>query len=89
MKKIVLLSLSLSVSCLYAQHTQLPQIPPGVFSIANFGAIGDGKTMNTNAIQHALDSCRVTGGEVVVPEGIFLFRQRRHLLKLPIIYAVC
>ena len=39
--------------------------------IRNFGAAADGKTVNTAAIQAAIDACPI-GGTVYVPEGIFL-----------------
>jgi polygalacturonase len=42
-------------------------------NIADMGAIGDGETMNTTIIQHAIDSISENGfGAVVVPEGTFL-----------------
>jgi len=42
-------------------------------SILDFGAVGDGKTPNTSAIQEALDTVSARGGgEVVVPPGQFL-----------------
>lgn len=44
---------------------------PKVYDITEFGAIGDGKTLNTQAIQNAIDACEVDG-EVFVPKGIFL-----------------
>jgi hypothetical protein len=43
-----------------------------VFDITHFGAKGDGETLNTKAIQAALDAAGVAGGEVVVPRGSFL-----------------
>lgn len=44
-----------------------------LFRITDFGAVGDGTTMNTRAIQLAIDSCtRRGGGSVVVPPGVFL-----------------
>lgn len=43
------------------------------FNIEDFGAKGDGKTVNTNAIQIAIDACYKYGGGIVeVPVGIFL-----------------
>jgi hypothetical protein len=37
------------------------------------GAVGDGKTVNTIAIQKAIDACRDQGGgRVVVPRGVFI-----------------
>lgn len=42
-------------------------------SIVDFGAIPDGKTLNTRAIQAAIDSCFAKGGgKVIVPKGVFL-----------------
>jgi polygalacturonase len=42
-------------------------------SIVDFGAIPDGKTLNTKAIQTAIDACFARGGgKVIVPKGVFL-----------------
>lgn len=42
-------------------------------NVRNFGATGDGKTMDTLALQQALDRCAVLGGgEVLVPAGEYL-----------------
>lgn len=44
-----------------------------VFDITNFGAVGNGSTLNTAFIQAAIDSCHNSGGGVVrVPPGNFL-----------------
>lgn len=41
--------------------------------ITTFGAVGDGATLNTVAIQKAIDACyKNGGGRVVIPEGKFL-----------------
>lgn len=42
------------------------------YNIKEFGAIADGRTDNTRAIQAAIDSCSFTGGTVVIPQGVFL-----------------
>lgn len=43
------------------------------YNILDYGALGDGKTINTFAIQKAIDKCsKHGGGRVVVPRGIFL-----------------
>ena len=44
------------------------------YVITDFGAVGDGKTLNTKAIQAAIDKCSSTkkGGVLVVPKGTFL-----------------
>jgi polygalacturonase len=45
-------------------------------NILSTGALADGKTINTNAIQKAIDDCyRTGGGRVTVPEGIFITGQ--------------
>ncbi len=51
----------------------LPDIPDGSFNIANYGAIGDGVTTNTAAIQAAINAANDAGGGTVeVPAGTFL-----------------
>jgi len=48
-----------------------PQTP--VFRISDFGAVGDGKTMNTESIQKTIDRCAASGGGTVyVPAGVFV-----------------
>jgi polygalacturonase len=43
------------------------------FDITSFGAKGDGKTLNTSAIQKAIDACfKSGGGKVIIPQGEFL-----------------
>jgi polygalacturonase len=48
--------------------------PPGrQFSVADFGARGDGTTLNTVAIQKAIDAAAAAGGGVVTfPQGSYL-----------------
>ncbi|MDF7810896.1 glycoside hydrolase family 28 protein [Hymenobacter sp. YC55] len=46
--------------------------PPKRYNIAANGAIGDGQTLNTQAIQATIDKCSAAGGgTVVVPKGTF------------------
>ena len=46
---------------------------PRRFVITDFGAVADGSTVNTKAIQSAIDKSSVSGGGVVVvPKGTFL-----------------
>ena len=43
------------------------------YNIKDFGAVGDGKTLNTLAIQKAINKCRDAGGGVVlIPAGTFI-----------------
>lgn len=44
-----------------------------IYNIAEKGAIGDGKTINTKLIQAAIDACgKNGGGTLLIPKGIFL-----------------
>lgn len=42
------------------------------YNILDYDAVGDGKTINTTAIQNAIDECSEKGGRVIVPAGKFL-----------------
>lgn len=50
--------------------TQSTTAIPKVFNVVDYGAVGDGITSNTKAIQKAIDAC-TPGGKVLVPVGIF------------------
>ncbi len=43
-----------------------------MFDIVKYGAVGDGVTMNTAAIQAAMDDAAKVHGTVLIPEGVFL-----------------
>ncbi len=43
-----------------------------VFDITEFGAICDGKTDCTSAIQSAIDAAGEVKGTVIIPPGIYL-----------------
>ena len=46
---------------------------PRSFDVRDFGAVGDGKSLDTGAIQHAIDACvQQGGGIVVVDHGNYL-----------------
>jgi polygalacturonase len=56
-----------------AQNPPLPVIPKATFNVTNYGVIGDGKTLNTAALQKAIDAASAAGGgTVLVPAGKFL-----------------
>ncbi len=45
-----------------------------LYNIKSFGAVPDGKTLNTAAIQNAIDTCFENGGgRVVVENGVYMF----------------
>ena len=49
------------------------QASPKVFNVRAFGAAGDGRTLDTKAIQKALDTCgKAGGGTVLFPAGTYL-----------------
>jgi len=51
----------------------LPVIPRGTFDVTRYGAVGDGRTMDTIAIQKTIDAAAAAaGGMVRVPAGKFL-----------------
>ena len=50
-----------------------PQFPNRTFCITEFGAVGDGHTMNTKAFADAIQACaQAGGGRVTVPAGLWL-----------------
>lgn len=42
------------------------------YNIKDYGALGDGQTLNTSFIQKAIDDAASSGGRVVVPAGVFI-----------------
>jgi len=53
-------------ACLVFVHAQ-------TFDITKYGALGDGKTLNSAAVQKAVDACNANGGgTVIVPAGVFI-----------------
>lgn len=66
MKNIALILIIISISTQCSAQNNL-------FNIISFGAVGDNKTINTKALQTAVDSCNAKGGgDVIIPQGIFL-----------------
>jgi polygalacturonase/lysophospholipase L1-like esterase len=50
-----------------------PQIPNNTVSVTDFGAVGDGVTLNTDAFRKAIEAVSAKGGgTVVIPRGIWL-----------------
>ena len=53
----------------------LPTIPPNLFNVTNYGAIGDGTTINTSAISNAIVAAGAAGGgtvEIPAAAGAYL-----------------
>ncbi len=57
------------LAAVVATATQVPPGTPGLYNIATFGAVGDGRTDNTRSIQRAIDAASRTGGTVFIPAG--------------------
>jgi len=73
LKRLIVICL-LAVSCASC-HTagDKPGVTSSIYSIADYGAAGDGKTLCTEAIQKAIDmACESGGGKVVIAPGHWL-----------------
>jgi len=56
-----------------AQAAPPPATGTGIYNVRDYGAKGDGATLDTAAVQAAIDAChRDQGGTVLVPAGSFL-----------------
>ncbi len=58
-----------------AEHVKpaLPVIPNRTFTLTDFGAVGDGRTMNTAAFKSAIAAVeKAGGGRLVIPRGVFI-----------------
>ena len=71
-KRIYLLILvSMMVSLIFV--TQVNAVSSRIHDITEYGAVGDGVTLNTQAIQKAIDACaNKGGGTVYFPAGRYL-----------------
>ena len=68
-----LLLLSLFLCACASGATVDPLLGAKIYNIRDFGAKGDGATLDTAAVQAAIDACnRDRGGTVLVPAGDFL-----------------
>ena len=71
---IIIISLAVFVICAgLGCASESNTKPTKRYVITEFGAVGDGQTLNTEAIQSAIDKCSADGGGIlVVPKGTFL-----------------
>lgn len=63
---------SLSILSVFITIISFTSVEAQVYNISDYGAIADGKTINTQAIQKAIDECSKTRGQVLIPKGVFL-----------------
>lgn len=56
----------------YQEAAYIGGAPSPVYDVRNYGAVGDGSTMNTTAIQNAINACAGTGGSVYLAGGTYL-----------------
>jgi polygalacturonase len=65
--------LALPTAILFTSCVAISSRAVNVFEVTDFGAKGDGKTLDTKAIQNALDACGKAGGGIVhFKSGTFL-----------------
>lgn len=73
MKKNLTGELILLIFCLLASLQSAASAKPGWFNVADYGARGDSATLNTKAIQSAIDACAwAGGGTVYFPAGNYI-----------------
>jgi polygalacturonase len=68
------LGFSATVNVASAENVKpaLPSIPDRTFALGDFGAVGDGVTMNTEAFKKAIAAVeKAGGGKLIVPKGVF------------------
>ncbi len=69
----ILFSVTLNVQAQNLDLGSLHAAEPTVFDITTYGAKSDGQTLNTTAIQKAIEACHAAGGgTVLVPSGVFV-----------------
>ena len=71
---IVAAAMCAGCSARHSDEPKLPAVPEArVFNVKDYGATGDGKTVDTAALQKAINACvDAGGGRVEVPAGTYL-----------------
>ncbi|MEO6568343.1 MAG: glycosyl hydrolase family 28 protein [Opitutaceae bacterium] len=66
-------SAEIDVSTVANLKPALPVIPERTFKLSDFGAIGNGRALNTAAFKKAITAVeKAGGGKLIVPKGVFL-----------------
>ena len=78
---VVLLLVILSSVASTRTQPSFPKAADGIYDIFDYGAVGDGLTDATSAIQKAIDAASIKGGIVLIPVG--RFRCKGHLEVKP------
>ena len=74
----ILAAMTACTGCSATHNTEGPALPAApaltqVFNVKEYGAVGDGKTVDTEALQNAITACVAAGGgQVMVPAGTYL-----------------
>ena len=71
-KSFLLLTFLIQTIYSFGQSPVSPKISGQTYVVTTFGAIGDGKKLNTAAFQTALNKVAETGGILTIPKGVFL-----------------
>jgi polygalacturonase len=67
------LRLAVALAGLLAAGGAAPAKEPAIFNVREYGAAGDGRTLDTAAINGAIEACaRAGGGQVRLPPGTYL-----------------
>lgn len=72
-RRIILLFVCCSILLARTAVAQTGHAMDNRYNIAEHGALGDGKTLNTRKIQEVIEACaQQGGGTIVVPKGVFV-----------------
>ena len=70
---LMFLAVAFAPSRVLADTPAAPTTPGATYNILDYGAVGDGQTMNTDSFHKAIEACSAAGGgHVRVPAGVYL-----------------